>query len=82
MLAAVLPAGGRKRRCSLAQLEVARDSQSSNWPGKKGVSPATGLSPGCLCVQAETPECRWGWDLYGAMVAGPGLGAHGTFLWF
>lgn len=47
--------------------------KSSIWPGKKGISAATGLSPGCLCVQGEIPGCRWGWDPHGTVVAGPGL---------
>lgn len=70
VLASVPPAGGRKRRCSLARLDVARDSHYFEklhlaWE-KTGVSGAVGLLPGWLCAQGELPGCWWGWDPRGA----------------
>lgn len=59
--ASVPPATGRKRRCSLAWLEMARDSHyfeklHLGWE-KKGILADTELSLGCPCVQGEIPEC-------------------------
>lgn len=70
-------AGERKRRCSLAWLEAARDSHyfeklHLGWE-KKGILADTELSLGCPCVQGEIPECQWGWDPHGAVVLRPGL---------
>lgn len=57
---------GRKRRCSLAQLEVARDSHYFEklhlaWE-KKAVWWLWGSQQGCLCVQGGSPGRWWGWD--------------------